>query len=152
MKLLIAEDEAPKLNHLAEFSRRNLTSTISFARSVRAAIKAIQDDQPDLVLLDMSLPTFDVGADEPGGRPQGWGGAEVLRYLQFRRIRVPVIVVTQYEAFTTPGGTVDLSHLAEDLVSEHPDLFLGVVHYTALNEEWHSTLLDLVPSDLRSNP
>jgi CheY-like chemotaxis protein len=150
MKILIAEDEAPKLAHLRAFVDGNLSGTIFTARSVRSAIDSIEQNCPDLILLDMSLPTFEVSPGEPGGRPQGWGGAEVLRYMEYLGLSSSVIVVTQYEAFPTPGGSVDLSHLSDELRSEHPTLFKGVVHYTALNEEWHAALLRIISTcDLR---
>jgi CheY-like chemotaxis protein len=151
MKILIAEDESPKLAHLIAFVERHLDGQLLIARSVRTAIDIIESQTPDLILLDMSLPTFEVSPGEPGGRPQGWGGAEVLRYMEYLDLSSNVVVVTQYEAFPTAGGTVDLSHLSGELAAEHPTLFRGVIHYTALNEEWQSVLLSLISTFVRGD-
>jgi CheY-like chemotaxis protein len=143
--ILIAEDESQKLAHLREFVRRTMPEAeLQVARSVRSAIKAVMESSPDLILLDMSLPTFDVAPGEPGGRPQGFGGIEVMRYMEFRQTFAKTIVVTQFEGFEERGRSYDLCSLAKALEEEHPDMFCGIVYYSALNSEWQPKLTNLI--------
>jgi len=81
------------------------------------------------------LPTFDVAPGEQGGRPQGFGGVEVLRYLDFYSLQCPVVVVTQYEAFLDKGKHVDLSALAQRLAVEHPKSFREIIYYGGGSDE-----------------
>lgn len=149
MKILIADDESPKLGNLETFVRHAYPlAAIHLARSVRTAISAILASPFDLVILDMSLPTFDISVGEPGGRPQGFGGVEVLRHLDFKHVHVPIVVVTQYEAFTENGRYVSLSALSERLAQEHPSTFRGCIYYGALSDSWQSALGEKVRSIL----
>jgi hypothetical protein len=116
--------------------------------SVNSAMNALEDSLPDLLLLDMSLPTFDIGNEEAGGRPQGFGGVEILRHMTLGGITCPTIVLTGYEAFPTGvGKSVELSELKESLSNEFPGLFLGILHFNSTYDEWKNaleqTLVDL---------
>ena len=145
MKVLIAEDEYQKLRHLREFIAVNVPeSEILEARSVRSALDKLEDERPDLVLLDMSLPTFDVAPGESGGRPQGFGGAEVMRFMEFLELTAPVVVVTAYEGFEDKGKSVDLSVLEARLREDHPGTFRGIVYYSGLASDWQIPLKALV--------
>lgn len=145
MRLLIVEDEAPKREHIIAFiGRENLDFELEIAKSVRSAIESLRKSIPDLILLDMSLPTYDVGANEPGGRPQGFGGIEIMRYMDRLGMVVPIIVVTAYEAFNKGGKDVDLRSLAEELKSEHPETFRGIVYFNSMFEEWSRELIVLI--------
>lgn len=85
--ILLVEDEAPKRTHIERFLK-SLSSeiTITIAQSVNSALDALEKQLPDLLLLDMSLPTFDVGERESGGRPRV---SVVLRYCATWRWQKP---------------------------------------------------------------
>lgn len=141
VRVLLVEDEAPKCTHIERFLI-GLGSgiSVSIARSVNSALDAIEERTPDLLLLDMSLPTFDVGERESGGRPQGFGGIEILRYLALSETKCPTIVITGYEAFEREAGPVDLSQMRRELENEFPLLLRGVLHYNSTYDEWKRTL------------
>lgn len=145
MKILLIEDEVPKQEHiLAALKELRPNATIEVARSVRSAIESIVAAQPDLLLLDMSLPTFDVGPKESGGRPQNFGGAEVLRYMDLYEIPLPTIVITAYEAFSMGGRPVDHGSLHSQLTEDHPASYRGLIYYNSLFAEWRRELADLI--------
>jgi len=146
--VLIVEDEAPKREHLQEFLAETLPQAERYAAlSVRSAIAAIRDLKPDLVLLDMSLPTFDVLPNESGGRPQGFGGIEVLRYMDRYKVKAKTIVVTAYEAFFSEDRKgMQLGELAETLASKHPQNYLGLVYYNSVYGDWRQELREHIQS------
>lgn len=146
VKILVVEDEAPKQTHIVRFLESLATGThVVVARSVNSAIDAIEANCPHLILLDMSLPTFDIGDGESGGRPQGFGGVEVLRHMVLAEIKCPVIVVTGYEAFPREGGKpVDLTEMRMELEQEFPSLFCGLLHFNSTFDEWKQTLRKLL--------
>lgn len=109
---------------------------ISEARSAKSAFNLLAEGPPDLVLLDMSLPTFDIGRFETGGRPQGFGGVEVLREMDRRGVTAPVVVITQYEVFGEEK--MGLAELARQLMLDHAGTFKGIVYYEAATEQWKS--------------
>jgi len=140
--ILLVEDEAPKRAHIERFLKGLSTEiTIAVAQSVNSALDVLDEHLPDLLLLDMSLPTFSVGERESGGRPQGEGGIEILRYMTLAEIVCPTIVITGYEAFLREAGKpVDLSQLRMELEEEFPRCFKGVLHYNSTYDEWKTEL------------
>jgi len=142
LHILLVEDEAPKQAHIQDFLKEMAPGiAITIAKSVNSALDALDSAIPDLLVLDMSLPTFDVGEREGGGRPQGFGGIEVLRNMALEEINCPTIVITGYEAFLREAGkTVDLSQIRAELVKEFPQLIKGVLHYNSTYNEWKTAL------------
>lgn len=143
-KLLLVEDEAPKRAHILSFLKVYCdTIDVQIAKSVNSAEDCLDNDKPDIIFLDMSLPTFDVGERESGGRPQGFGGIEVLRYMAMSDICCPTIVITGYDAFIRSSGkAVELSQIKEELLEEFPDIIKGVLHYNSTLDEWRLALAD----------
>lgn len=142
MRLLIVEDEAPKLRNIKEVAEElGFFSVVEEARSVSSAIKILKAGSFELVILDMSLPTFDIAAGESGGRPQGFGGREVLRYMARFKVKPPVIVATAYEAFPDKGKAIDLNGLGASLEAEHPEMFKGIVFYNTMFSKWREEIV-----------
>jgi CheY-like chemotaxis protein len=81
MKILLVEDDEYKIDLIVPFIKSMILDVdLTFAASVKSAKKELDNDNEiHVVLLDMTLPTFDMTAGSSGGRPQGFGGLEVLR-------------------------------------------------------------------------
>jgi CheY-like chemotaxis protein len=147
--ILVVEDEDPKLEGIQKFLKDfDATLDISFARSVKSGLNRLGVELPDVLLLDMSLPTFDITGFEPGGRPQGFGGMEIVRYLDSLESRVPTIVVSAYDAFARDGKSVELKDLALELVTDFPDMIRGVVYFNPIHDQWSDELATLIRSCL----
>lgn len=140
--ILIVEDEAPKRKHLTDMLVILAPQArVSTARSVNSALDLLESDPVHLLVLDMSLPTFDVGEREKGGRPQGFGGTEVLRHMAMADIICPTVVITGYEGFKREaGGTVDLAQLRYELIKEFPETLRAVLYYNSTFDEWKTAL------------
>ena len=98
----------------------------------------------------MSLTTFDVGPNEPGGRPQNFGGMEVLRQMDRLNVIVPTIVITQHEHFVSGNEEVNLLSLNKELVEEHEKVFEGLVYYNSAKGGWEKKLISLVRAILNN--
>jgi hypothetical protein len=93
----------------------------------------------------MSLPTFDIAPGEPGGRPQSFGGIEVLRFLDGVDLCIPTIVITAYEAFPKKNGApIGFEVLTADLRREYPSLFKGLIQFDPIQGQWGDKLRTLV--------
>ena len=110
-------------------------------RSVNSGLTGIVAYVPDLILLDMSLTTFDVGPSESGGRPQNFGGIEVLRQMDRLSIVIPVIVITQHERFARGSQEVHLSAVYNELKEQHGQVFTGLIYYNSAGGGWEKDLL-----------
>ena len=142
LSILLVEDEDPKREHIRRFlSKRFLGVRVFEVRSVTSAFDAIEKSKFDLLLLDMSLPTFDVGQGETGGRPQGFGGLEILRHLEMEGEQIDSLVLTGYEAFPDDTGKmIDLQTLRQRLMGEFPRVVRGVIHYNSSLDDWKQKL------------
>lgn len=152
MKVLVVEDDQYKTKQLVTFLRDCFKITaIDIAWSVSSGMKKIISSKFDLILLDMSLPTYDLGPSETGGRPQSFGGRELLRYIDRMNIVTPVIVVTQYERFNKGQEYLDLDGLHRMLMREHSSTYRGLVFYASTNEDWKDRLRSTIGEILERN-
>lgn len=143
--ILLAEDEAHKSKNVRDLCASHYPEAcITEAASVRSAISRLGRECFDLILLDMSLPTFDVADGEGGGRPQGAGGMEILNEFERLRSAPRVIVVTQYADFSIDGKWYLVSELERELREEHGDVFLGLVEFDNANSDWKRSLINLM--------
>ena len=132
-RILVSEDEPPKREKILAFlASRSPDATVVTTASVRETID----------WLDMSLPTFSVATGERGGRPQGSGGVEILRYMELMDVSCPVIVVTAYPAITLEGRELSLQQLDETLTADHGGLYRGLVYFNSVYGNWARELGD----------
>lgn len=142
--ILLVEDEGYKREHIARLVEEHLECELKTVKSVKSALDFIEDNAPDLILLDMSLPTYEIIDRERGGRPQGYGGREVLRYLDMEDLKIPTIVITGYDAFPDAAGSVGLETLKEDLFREFPDNLKAVLRYDSTYSAWKDDLVEII--------
>ena len=89
----------------------------------------------------MSLPTFDITDEDSGGRPQGFGGEEVLRVLLIQNIICRTIVITGYESFLKDDGmSLNIDKLRSTLKSDFNEYIIDVIHYNSTNDSWKTHL------------
>lgn len=113
---------------------------ISVARSYHGAMEYILRERFDVILLDMSLPSFDVTRVDDGGEFLAFAGREVLRQLRRRTLDARVIVVTQFGTFGKGGDVKTLEELDVELTREYPGRYLGVVQYDEVTGLWPKEL------------
>src|ERR1039457_1834582 len=145
MKVLIVEDDEFKQRRIAQVVREAYPDVeLSLERSVNSGLSGIVERRPDIILLDMSLTTFDVGPSEPGGRPQNFGGLEILRHMDRLGVVIPVIVITQHERFARGSQEVHLSVVRGELQEQHEQVFRGLVYYNSARGGWEKDLRTLI--------
>ncbi|EKN5094275.1 response regulator [Yersinia enterocolitica] len=153
--ILLAEDETPKQKHIEEFLKQyNAEFNMIITRSVNSTLDAIEDNDIDLLLLDMSLPTYEIGDRENGGRPQGFGGINILRHMKLEGIIINTIVITGYEGFkrnendTDKSIHVNLVQLRYELNRDFSEIFLDLLHFSSIDKTWESRLIEILESEL----
>jgi CheY-like chemotaxis protein len=141
MLILVVEDDENKRTQLLGFLRQWFTAhEVRIARSMKSGLRAIVNGGVDLVLLDMTMPTFDISADEDGGRPQAYAGREILRQMDRRGVHTPVIVFTQFSRFGEGQDDLTLEQLDAELREAHAATYRGHVYYDAAVSGWQEQL------------
>lgn len=139
--LLIVEDDEYKATDLIKTVNVGIgVNDIQRAASVTSALRAINGSHFDLVILDMSLPTFDISGPGGGGSPQSQGGVEVLRLASRLDNRSPFVVITQYPDIEVDGHEVALGNAAQVLSQKFGVPVLGCLLYEFDDDAWREPL------------
>jgi DNA-binding LytR/AlgR family response regulator len=147
-RILIVEDNQKKLekirNFLIEkFSDIELEEKMSYNSASREIV--LNYNKYDLILLDMSMQTYDISDDESGGEPEPLAGKNILKQIYLRNIPTKVIVVTMYENFV--DGT-RINQLHQELISSFSDNYCGYIFFSHTNFEWATKLNELIKKTL----
>lgn len=147
--ILVVEDDDPKQRSVIGFLREMLGTDVEIlaSGSLNSAVKVLSTRMVKLAVVDMSLPTFDSAIDRSGGgHPLGFGGADILRFIQSETTETLCVVLTQYEEFTLSKDGVhrDISELDAALREELGERFLGVIHYSGQHGDWRTKLASVL--------
>ncbi len=149
--ILIVEDDENKRNQLIKFIEEKYNSIeVDIAKSFHSGLESVLSKQYDLILLDITMPTYDISHDEDGGRPQQYAGRDLLRQMKRRKLTATVIVVTQYDVFGDESDSLSLSQLDKQLNEDYPDIYHGTVYYNAAIGDWKNILEETI-NQLHSN-
>ncbi len=150
MRILIVEDDVSKAEQLAGAVAEHVPdAALTIRRSYQSAVKAATQHGYDLLVLDMSMPTYDINGPGQGGTIRGFAGWDVMRELSRRRIHVPTVIVTQFETFADGGERITLSQLGEELKKEFGEHYLDIVYFSALETKWKDDLGRLIHEKAR---
>lgn len=153
MKFLLIEDDEDKSKKISEFINENFRpQTLITARSMNTGLRLLikHANELDIVLLDMSMPNFDVSPDEPtGGTPENFAGEEILAQMQLRAIFAPTIVISMFDSFGEKSSVISLEQLASKLEIKYSPNFRGYVYYSASQEGWQQSLKKVIEKNLR---
>lgn len=147
LRLLIIEDDEPKLQQIIETVQAAICqATLVPVKSLNSACRALDEDEYDLVLLDMTLPTFDGGKTaHASGRQRTQGGRDVLRYMWESEISSQVYVVSQFRDFPDDRETtIGLDVLGSQLKVEFPTLYRGSIYFEHKSTAWKNELVTVL--------
>jgi hypothetical protein len=138
-KILIIEDEQRKLEHLKKFLVEEFPYVeFEEKHSYNSALREIIENHSHykLLLLDMSMSTYDVSVEESGGVPEPLAGENILDAMYLNEIPTKVVVVTMYESFVGKK----LRAFDRELKENYPDNYLGFVFFSHKNTDWRLEL------------
>ncbi|MGM5531578.1 response regulator [Mixta calida] len=142
INILIVEDNEFKRKRIVEIIEAEfLDINISECYSFTSAWKMITKENYDLILLDMSLPTFDKTTSNSGGDFRVFGGKELARKMNKRGKISKFIFMTQYKSFSDNINSYSYESLKEELLSQYPDVCLGFILYSNTKSEWRDELI-----------
>lgn len=139
-KILIVEDDQYKLQKLEAFLNDQYPNIhYEIRTSFHSGFEEIVENfkHYDLLLLDMSMQTYDISNEESGGDPAPLAGKSILTQMYYREIPTAVVVVTMYEHF---GDGTKIRDLHSTLQEEFPENYKGYVFFSHLDNKW---MLDL---------
>lgn len=142
-RILIIEDEQKKLENLKDFLKEEFPDVeFTEKHSYNSASREIVENHEayNLILLDMSMSTYDVTVEESGGVPEPLAGANILDTMYLRDITTKVIVVSMYESFVGKK----LTEFDVELKSNYPENYFGYVFFSFQKTDWKLKLKNYI--------
>lgn len=141
MNLLLIEDNEHKKKKLMDFIH-SISSSINIdeANSYTTGLKKSLSGSYDLLILDMSMPTYDKSCNESGGRFRTYGGKEIVRKLKRKNINIPFIIVSQYPKFNENSQTSSLEEIGHILEELSPKNYIKTIFYDTSSSNWKNDL------------
>jgi len=144
-KLLFVEDNDYKRNKVSDHLSSNFPN-LDFieARSYTSGVQAMDSHDFEIMLLDISLPTFDKTPVESGGRFRTFGGRELAR----RAIKMTgasfIIFITQYKSFSDRGNSYSFDDLVQQLEIDCGPSFGGAIFFDGSLSSWKDKLTSAI--------
>lgn len=140
MKILLVEDDEEKRQQLSLFVQEELGAQVTEARSRQSGVSALLRDHYDLIILDMTMPTYDITPTEDGGRSQAYAGRDILHQMARRGIQTKAVVVTQFDRFGSAENEITLATLNDQLEAAFPITYAGAIYYNVGYAGWQEEL------------
>ena len=141
MNILLIEDDDYKAKQIMEFVN-TLGYVVDVKKAYNSGMKALVNNQYDLVLLDMTIPSFELSPEHPTSRIRKYGGRDVLSEMERCEILIPSIIITQYKVFD--DGEKSLEILNEELEEEYGQIYKGLVYYNSSIVDWKDKLQNII--------
>ncbi len=141
MNVLIIEDNRSKLKSIKTFLKRTYQDfNVEEALSYTSGVRRIYGEKWDLLLLDMSLPVYDMSSSDFGGDKKSVAGKEIMKRMLHKKISIPTIIVTQFDTFGDSGVTID--SLNQEFERDMSEVWKGTVFYE--KSSWTNELKILI--------
>jgi CheY-like chemotaxis protein len=113
---------------------------VDTASSFQSGLRTLKERQFTFVILDMTLPNYDIGPEEDGGELRQLGGQEFLRRMKRAQLLIPTVILTQYETFGSGRDRVDLANLRQVLEEKYGAFCEGVIYFNSALDSWKQEL------------
>jgi len=136
-KIVIVEDDVTKLETLIAFLSETYPDVgVEAFGSFTSALQGLRKTSCNLVLLDMTIPTFDRAAGNREGRLRSLGGYDIMRKLKLWGIDAPVVVVTQLQEFPDGANNLSFDEVSALCRRDFPIEFRGSVRFSLASSAW----------------
>ena len=146
MNLLLIEDDNNKskqiINSIQEAYFNNVN--ISEAHSFQKGMKKIRTENYNCLLLDMTLPTYDIETNHSGGTTKKFGGIAILDEMKMREIYLKTIIITQFDTFGEGKNLITIKELREQLKRDFSENFEEIIYYNSSLTTWRDKLIKIL--------
>jgi len=149
MKVLLVEDEIHKRDEMIQCVREVYNVDPEIVDGVRSAVIKVSNEDFDILILDMALPTFgENSTDQLKGHDQAQGGIEILRTLRYRAKTPKIIIVTQYPDFYIGSQKIKLKHASKIIQDKYGQNVLAGILYKYKSKATLQRIMSILRSQL----
>lgn len=136
-KILIVDDDDFKINNIKDvLNEVNANYIIDVEKSLNYGLRRIREETFDIILLDMSMPTFNIKDSKDF---DSYGGKSFLQEMNRKKVGIPVVVITQYDLFGEGSSQKTADNLDEEFKKSFSN-YKGMVKYSSIQNEWKTSL------------
>ncbi len=140
-KILFIEDNLIKMEAVLKVVKTNYPNAeITTKDSFRSGLRELIGNSYDILLLDMSLPTWDREDVKKQEGFERFGGETIMREMKRKERLTPTIVITMFSEFGIGKSFIDLVDLDQHLKSEFNEFYNGFVKYSSSEKKWEDEL------------
>lgn len=140
-RILLVEDNSFKRTRIVDYVRSvNSEVHLDVANSFTSGSQALIENHYALVILDISLPTYDRQGSESGGRFRTLGGREIARRLVRAGASSTILFMSQFDSFSDKGTFYTFESLSKELKEECGEKFFGMVFYDSSQSLWKDAI------------
>lgn len=143
MKILIIEDNLLKREKVVDYLQREHEADIVEAASYNSGLVAAELGGYDLMVLDMSMPTFDRSENTQGGRFRSLAGKDIAAKLNKSGRLTPFVVLTGYKDFSFNSQNLSIEQI-HDLLCTFGAPYKGCVLFNSAEILWQEQLTNVI--------
>ena len=143
MKILVIEDiefKLKKILDLLDNLKKVKNISYDYAKSYATGLDKAIEIEFDLIILDMSLPTYEKTTKSTGGRIRMFGGKEIIRQLKRENKLKPFIILSQYKEFDNSDDIKSLNEVGISLKKSYGDYYISTILYESSSIIWKTLL------------
>lgn len=145
MKVLIVEDDLFKFSKIEDVVKYTIETEIERKDNVHDTVIYLQDYSPDIIILDMSLPSHAVNPGEGSPLSMLAGGIEIILELEdLGKISIPIIILTQYPEIEIDGEYYSIHESKDALINIYNISELTVCLYEHDSNDWKDQLFEFI--------
>ena len=148
-RIVLIEDDKKKIEDINGFIQASFDVELTIKESYQSGLRALIFDNYDLLLLDMSIPTWDRKPNESGGDFEKFGGYKILKEIIRKNRPINTVLVTMFDDFGESDRSMTLSELDEALDEEFKEIYLGSVYYSSRENKWKDELKEIIEKQLQ---
>ena len=148
-KVILIEDDNKKTDDIKNFIDESYNGFILAVKgSYQSGLKELILNSYDLLLLDMSIPTWDKSPSESGGNYQKFGGYMILKEIVRKHKPVKTILISMFDDFGESDTSITLTQIDQALTDEFSSIYFGSVFYSSRETKWKTELKTLIDKAL----
>lgn len=146
MNILVIEDDPNKATQVITYlkDRSSQTDQVVHKTSYQSGLRELYSGSYNIVILDMSLPTYDIKPGEDAYKFRHLGGQDILSELKRKGRSAKVIILTQFERFGEGDQFVALSDIKAIMRKEFSENYLATISYHPNKTAWQEELDKLI--------
>lgn len=148
MNILIIEDNLLKREKINNFISSNYDAALFEAASYNSGLNMALSEKFDLLILDMSMPTFDRTDTTHGGRFRALAGKDIAVKLAKLKRLVPFVILTGYKDFSYNSQSMSIEQIDESLRSIGGD-YKGCIVFDSTDSVWKERLSEIIDGEIR---